>query len=104
MQQDDDRFSSRSEYFESLEDIPTNPSQAPTLGDVINRRFNRRDILKGALGVAAMGALAPFPLIGDARASAAGTKAGRFAGDRAWSGPDPPCRTGIQRRCPDALG
>jgi len=78
MDQNDDRFSSRSEYFESLEDIPTNPSQAPTLGDVVNRRFNRRDILKGALGVAAVGALAPFPLIGDAKAGTSGAKAGRF--------------------------
>ena len=61
MDQNDKRLSCRSEYFEALEDIPTNPSQAPTLGDVINQRFNRRDILKGALGVAAVGMLAPLP-------------------------------------------
>jgi secreted PhoX family phosphatase len=79
MDQNDDRYSSRSEYFEALEDITTNPSDAPTLGDVINRRFNRRDILKGALGVAAVGALAPLPFIGDAKAGETGDKAGRFA-------------------------
>lgn len=60
MNQDDDRFSCRSEYFEAPEDIPINPSQAPTLGDVINQRFSRREILKGALGVVAIGALALF--------------------------------------------
>jgi secreted PhoX family phosphatase len=75
MDQDDSRFSSRSEYFEALDDIPTNPSQAPTLGDVINRRFSRRDILKGALGVAAVGALAPLPLSVKA---ATADRAGRF--------------------------
>lgn len=69
MNQDDDRFSCRSEYFEAPEDIPINPSQAPTLGDVINQRFSRREILKGALGVVAIGALAPLPLMRNADAA-----------------------------------
>ena len=68
MSQGKERFSSRSEYFESLEDNSVNPSGEPTLGDVINRRFGRRDLLKGALGVAAAGALAPLGLFGAARA------------------------------------
>lgn len=62
MNRKDDRFSSRSEYFESLEDVPVNPSSEPTLGDVINARFSRRSLLKGALGVTALGALAASPL------------------------------------------
>ena len=62
MNKDADRYSSRSEYFESLEDIPVNPSQAPTLGDVINRRFSRRDLLKGVLGVVAVGTLGRLAL------------------------------------------
>ena len=69
MDQNDDRFSSRSEYFEALEDHPINPSSEPTLGDVINRRFNRRELLKGALGVAAIGVLARVPILGDAEAA-----------------------------------
>ncbi len=79
MDQNDERFSSRSEYFEALEDISTNPSNEPTLGDLINRRFNRRELLKGTLGVAAMGVLARVPLITDAEAAATDTTAGQFA-------------------------
>jgi secreted PhoX family phosphatase len=56
------RYSSRAEYFESLEDVPVNPSSEPTLGDLINARFNRRTLLKHALGVSALGALASSPL------------------------------------------
>jgi uncharacterized protein len=52
MNKDADRYSSRSEYFEALEDEPINPSDAPTLGEVIQRRFSRRDVIKGMLGVA----------------------------------------------------
>ena len=79
MDQNDECFSSRSEYFEALEDISTNPSNEPTLGDLINRRFNRRELLKGTLGVAAMGILARVPLITDAEAAASDTTAGQFA-------------------------
>ncbi len=82
MSADDNRFSSRSEYFESLEDNPVNPSCEPTLGDIINRRFSRRDVLKGALGVAALGVLAPpIPLVSDARAMTkpVGMSKGRFS-------------------------
>ena len=67
----DDQFSSRGEYFESLEDIPVNPSQEPTLGDLIHRRFNRRELLKGALGVVAVGTLARLSLGGAAEAASA---------------------------------
>jgi secreted PhoX family phosphatase len=58
----DRRDRSASEYFEALEDIPVNPSEEPTLGDIINARFSRRGLLKGALGVTALGALAASPL------------------------------------------
>lgn len=44
------------------EDQPVNPTGAPTLGDLINARFSRRDLLRGALGVTALGALAASPL------------------------------------------
>ena len=62
MSRPDDCFSSRSEYLEALEDVSVNPSTEPTLGDVINTRFSRRALLKGALGVSAMRALAASPL------------------------------------------
>ncbi|HET8727871.1 MAG TPA: PhoX family phosphatase [Alphaproteobacteria bacterium] len=49
-----------------------NRSTAPTMGDVINARFGRRDVLRGALAVTAIGALAtPASLLtaGAARAA-----------------------------------
>jgi len=55
-------FSCRSEAVEALEDTPTNPSEEPTIGDVINARYSRRAVLKGALGMSAVGALAASPL------------------------------------------
>ncbi|MCB1738381.1 MAG: PhoX family phosphatase [Gammaproteobacteria bacterium] len=54
--------SGRSEFFESLEDVPLNPSAEATLGDLIQRRFSRRNLLKGALGVVALSGLASIPL------------------------------------------
>ena len=69
MNHEEDRFSSRAQYYEALEDVSINPSDAPTLGDVINQRFSRRDLLKGMLGVAAVGALGRTPLLGEAQAA-----------------------------------
>jgi secreted PhoX family phosphatase len=80
----DDEFSSRGEYFEALEDIPVNPSQEPTLGDLIHRRFNRRELLKGALGVVAVGTLARLSLGGEAEAISASGKASAAASDFAF--------------------
>ena len=80
----DAEFSSRGEYFEALEDIPVNPSQEPTLGDLIHRRFNRRELLKGALGVVAVGTLARLSLGGEAEAISASGKASAAASDFAF--------------------
>jgi secreted PhoX family phosphatase len=62
MRSADHTFSCRSEAYEVAEDHPLNPSDAPTLGDIVNARFSRRDVLKGALGVTALGALASSPI------------------------------------------
>jgi len=48
----------RSQQYELSDDVGRNPTTNPTIGDVIARRFDRRDLLKGALGVAAIGATA----------------------------------------------
>jgi secreted PhoX family phosphatase len=51
----------RSQAYEASEDVGRNASTNPTLGDVIAARFDRRDLLKGALGVAAITAtMGPF--------------------------------------------
>ncbi len=51
-----DQFLTRAQAFERSEDIGRNPSDNLTIGDIIAARFGRRDILKGALGAAAIAA------------------------------------------------
>jgi secreted PhoX family phosphatase len=66
----------RSLRAEASEDIGRNPTANPTIGDVIAARFNRRDILRGGLGVTAIAAtVSPLALIaaGRARAASAGS-------------------------------
>ncbi|MEM9576612.1 MAG: PhoX family phosphatase [Pseudomonadota bacterium] len=53
----DPLIGNKAEAFEAFDDIPTNPNLSRTIGDVINARFGRREMLKGALGVAATAAL-----------------------------------------------
>ena len=43
----------KAEAFEAFDDIPTNPNLGNTIGDVIARRYGRRDMLRGMLGVTA---------------------------------------------------
>jgi uncharacterized protein len=38
------------------EDVPSNPTLTPTIGDIIAERYSRRDVLRGALGTAAIAA------------------------------------------------
>ncbi|MEX2629976.1 MAG: PhoX family phosphatase [Tistlia sp.] len=51
-------YSCRAEAYEASEDVGSNASANPTIGDVVNARFGRRDVLRGMLGVAAVSALA----------------------------------------------
>src|SRR5262245_16595074 len=51
-----ERFKTRAQAYEASENIGRNESDNPTLGEVIAARFDRRDILKGTLGVAAIAA------------------------------------------------
>ena len=55
-------YSCRAEAHHASDDRPTNPAEAPTLGDIIQARFSRRDLLRGALAVSALGGLAASPL------------------------------------------
>ena len=69
MDQSQKPFSSRAEYFDSLEDLSLNPSAEATLGDIIGQRFSRRELLRGALGVAALGTLGALPKLSGVRAA-----------------------------------
>ncbi|MFN3656439.1 MAG: PhoX family protein [Pseudolabrys sp.] len=62
----------RSQAYEESENAGRNPSDNPTIGEVIALRYRRRDILKGALGVAAMAAtVSPLAIAAAHRAQAA---------------------------------
>ena len=54
----DRRFSSRAEIFEASDDTPCNDSSEANLGEIVEARYSRRAILKGAIGISAAGALA----------------------------------------------
>ncbi len=64
-------FLTRAQAAEESENTGRNDSLNPTLGDVIAARFNRRDLLKGALGVSAIAAaVSPLALAASTRGNA----------------------------------
>src|SRR5262249_11864961 len=66
-----------------------NPTDNPTLGDVIAARFGRRDLVKGALGVAAIAAtVSPLALAAATEANAQAA-ASRFVFKELEAGSDP---------------
>ena len=61
----------RSQRADAAEDVGRNRSPAPTIGDVIGARFNRRDLMKGALGFSAIAAtVSPLALAAATKARA----------------------------------
>ncbi|HSK42202.1 MAG TPA: PhoX family phosphatase [Arenibaculum sp.] len=70
-------YVSRSAAFQADDDIGRNPTGALTMGDVIARRYGRREILRGSLAVAAITAsFGPLSqLVGRGEAKAAAGKA-----------------------------
>ncbi len=64
----------RAQAFEDAENAGSNPSDNPSIGDLIAARYRRRDVLKGALGVAAIAAtVGPLAIAAAHKAHAAGT-------------------------------
>jgi len=53
----DDGFGNKAEAFEEADNKVLSPKEADTFGDIVNRRYGRRDVLRGALGVTAVTAL-----------------------------------------------
>jgi secreted PhoX family phosphatase len=81
-----DRMLTRAQAFEESENVGRNDTANPTIGDIISERFHRRDILRGALGVAAIAAtVSPLALAAARNAQAAG---GRFAFNELAAGVD----------------
>ncbi len=56
-------FASRSKQANAMEDIGSNASPGETIGDIIGRRFNRRDVLRGALTATALASLPGYTLL-----------------------------------------
>ena len=69
-------FCNRAAAAEANDDIPRSPDSGETIGDIIVKRYSRRDIVRGTLGVAASAALfGPAALAaGNAKAEAAGDR------------------------------
>jgi secreted PhoX family phosphatase len=85
----DTAFGNKAEAFEAFDDIPTNPNLNCTIGDVINARYGRRDVLRGALGVSATTALfGAQALVAPATALAAGKAESRYAFEELEAGND----------------
>ncbi|MEL0436465.1 PhoX family protein [Phycobacter sp. K97] len=75
----DPEIGNKAEAYEAFDDIPTNPRLERTIGDVINARYGRRDLLKGMLGVSATTALfGTSALIAPNEAVAGGHSKGRY--------------------------
>ena len=80
----DPEIGNKAESYEAFDDIPTNPNLSRTIGDVINTRYGRRDILRGVLGVSATTALfGTSALIAPNEAAAATTSRYNFS-ELAW--------------------
>jgi secreted PhoX family phosphatase len=73
--------------YEESENVGRNPTDNPTIGDVIAVRLGRRDILKGALGIAAIAAAAA-PLGPAAAGRAPAEPASRFRFEEIEAGVD----------------
>ncbi|TMV15072.1 PhoX family protein [Arenibacterium halophilum] len=72
-------FGNKAEAFEAFDDIPTNPNLSRTIGDVINARYGRRDVLRGMLAVSATTALfGTSAMVAPRQAAAAGSSRYNF--------------------------
>jgi len=82
----DPAYGNKAEAFEAFDDIPTNPNLGNTIGDVINRRYGRRDVMRGIPGVSATTALfGTSAMIAPKQASAMGAADSRHKFDElAW--------------------
>jgi uncharacterized protein len=73
------RLRFRTSQLEAAEGAPHNPTDNPTMGDLIATRFSRRAITKGALAVSAISAtVSPLALIAAEKARAASASAFSF--------------------------
>ncbi|MHA6263779.1 PhoX family protein [Arenibacterium sp. CAU 1754] len=85
---DDPEIGNKAEAYEAFDDIPTNPNLGNTIGDVINTRYGRRDVLRGALAVSATTALFGTSAIVAPKQAAAAGHGSRYVFDELTWGND----------------
>jgi hypothetical protein len=84
-----DDYGNKAEAFEAFDDIPTNPNLGNTIGDVINARYGRREVLRGVLGVSATTTLfGTSALVAPRKAQAATADDSRYVFDELSWGND----------------
>ena len=81
-------FLTRSQTYEQSENVGRNSTDNPTIGDVIAARYDRRDLIKGVLGIAAIAATVS-PLALAAASEARAQDGSRFAFPELEAGSDP---------------
>jgi uncharacterized protein len=52
-----DPFCNRAEAYEAHDDVPLSPPEGESIGEIIFKRYSRRELLRGSLGVAAAASL-----------------------------------------------
>ena len=82
-----DRFRNRATACEAHDDAPRSPDAGDSIGDVILRRYSRREMVRGTLGVTAAAALFG-PAAFHARHASAAPVTDRFAFDELEAGID----------------
>ena len=83
-----DGFCNRAEAYEAHDDRPLSPDGGETIGDVIVRRYSRRDMMRGTLGVAAATVLFGPSALAAREASATGIEGDRFDFEEVTAGVD----------------
>jgi secreted PhoX family phosphatase len=82
-----DNFCNRAEAYEAHDDVPLSPPDGEAIGDIILRRYSRREMMRGTLGSAAALSLFGPALVAGRAAEAVGAP-DRFAFDEVEAGVD----------------
>ena len=62
-----DNFCNRAEAYEAHDNVPLSPAGRDAIGDIILRRYSRREVMRGTLGTAAALSLVRTGAAGRAR-------------------------------------
>ena len=73
MQHQLDEFENKAAAMEASEDTPNNPLTSETMGDIVAKRFGRRDVMRGALVASALAAVGGASAIFGGRKAEAAT-------------------------------